>query len=169
MGSLLLSPIVIAYKLKVLPNWKAKEAVLRYYFGGWEKKLFEEQAIHFSNKKLPNLIRKVAIERLQFHKAAGHEIVIVSASIEDYLKHWCKKYGFGLIATELEVIESRITGRIAGKNCYGAEKIKRIKEYFNLENFKNIYAYGDSPGDFDMLRLANEKYYKWKKQERLRN
>lgn len=162
-GILLLSPVIFAYKLKTLPNWKAKEAVLTHFFGGWNSKLFDEKAMQYGSRKLPDIVRKVAFERLLFHKDAGHEIVIVSASIENYLKHWCKKYDFGLIATKLEVVDSKITGRISGKNCYGAEKIKRIKERLNLAHFESIYAYGDSPGDFDMQRLANEKYYRWKK------
>jgi len=43
------------------------------------------------------------------------------------------------------------------------EKVLRIKEKYDLKEFEKIFAYGDSKGDREMLALAHEGYYKWKK------
>jgi phosphatidylglycerophosphatase C len=48
----------------------------------------------------------------------------------------------------------------ASRNCYGEEKVRRIKTSYNLDEFDHIYAYGDSEGDKAMLDLAHERYYK---------
>ncbi|HEU5146872.1 MAG TPA: haloacid dehalogenase-like hydrolase, partial [Chryseosolibacter sp.] len=53
-----------------------------------------------------------------------------------------------------------LTGKILGRNCYGDEKVCRIKEEFDLPSFERIIAYGDSSGDREMLQLANESHYK---------
>ena len=46
-------------------------------------------------------------------------------------------------------------------NCYGIEKVNRIKEEYDLDEFKNIYVYGNSKGDREMLNLGTHKFYKY--------
>ena len=53
-----------------------------------------------------------------------------------------------------------ITGNFITKNCYGQEKVNRIKESYDLSKYDLIYAYGDSRGDKEMLELANNSFYK---------
>ncbi|MCZ6166669.1 hypothetical protein O6B35_01880 [Campylobacter ureolyticus] len=48
-----------------------------------------------------------------------------------------------------------------GKNCYAKEKVRRIKETFDLSKFDKIIAYGDSRGDKEMIEFADEGYYKF--------
>lgn len=93
-------------------------------------------------------------------KKYWHIVVVVSASIEDWLKPWCDENKVKLIATKLEFKNELITGRFASENCYGEEKVRRIKEVYALESFEYIYAYGDSSGDIKMLSLADEQHYK---------
>ncbi len=68
--------------------------------------------------------------------------------------------GIHCIATKLEVKNYKITGNYSGNNCSGQEKVRRIKENFNLSDFDLIIAYGDSRGDREMLELADNKNYK---------
>ncbi len=157
LGFFLLSPILILYKLKLIPNWKAKEIVLSYFFKGWEIKYFENKAERYSRDELPKIVRKTALEKIDWHKAQGHKVAVVTASIEDWLKGWCEVYSLDLIATKLEVKNGRLTGRFSTKNCYGIEKVKRIKEKYNLEGFDQIFVYGDSSDDREMLALADSK------------
>ena len=66
--------------------------------------------------------------------------------------------------TRLEVSNGKITGRIDGANCYGAEKTRRIREYLESHNISreqcNITAYGDSRGDKEMTDYADKSHYK---------
>ncbi|HYC86886.1 MAG TPA: haloacid dehalogenase-like hydrolase, partial [Chryseosolibacter sp.] len=64
------------------------------------------------------------------------------------------------LATQLEVKSTKVTGNIAGKNCHGEEKVCRITTRFDLDEFDEIIAYGDSPGDREMLLLAHTRFYK---------
>ena len=66
-----------------------------------------------------------------------------------------------LIATKLASENNRLTGKFATKNCSGVEKLNRIKENYNLDNYKTIYAYGNSKGDKEMLTIADKKFYKY--------
>lgn len=98
---------------------------------------------------------------MEWHKRQGDTVVVVSASIDLWLKDWCKAQQADLIATMLEVKDGRISGRFLTKNCNGREKVRRIEERFNLSDFDYTYAYGDRPGDRPMLAMANERYYRW--------
>jgi phosphatidylglycerophosphatase C len=160
-GLLLKSPILIAYKLKLIPNYIAKEKLFMHFFKGWETRTFQKLADKYSIEHIDKITRPKAIERIKWHKQQKHKVVIVSASLESWLKEWCINYDLDLIATQLETQDGKITGKFATKNCYSTEKVNRIKEKYNIKNYSKIYAYGDSAGDKEMLNLANEKFYKY--------
>ena len=81
------------------------------------------------------------------------KIVVVSASINNYLKPWCDKLGFELISTELETVDGKLTGKFSTPNCNGFEKVIRINKKYNLSNYEEIHVFGNSKGDLPMLNL----------------
>ena len=161
-GAIRLTPMLFAYALGFVRNWKAKELVSAYFFGGWDSRLLEEIAAKYSRERLPGIIRENALEKIRWHKSRGDTVVVVSASINLWLAGWCADYDLDLIATKLEVKDGRVTGRFLTRNCSGKEKKRRMEEQYDLKSFDHIYAYGDTPGDKAMLELADEKYYRWK-------
>lgn len=161
MGFSILSPWLVAMKLKLYPNWKAKEKVLTYFFRGFNEQLLREKGLQFCKEKLAELLRPKAIEKLNEHQRKGDKIYIVSASADIWISGWAKQNGFSLIATKLEVSNQKLTGKISGYNCYGQEKVNRIKELENLLEYEHIYAYGDSSGDTQMLNLGHHRFYQY--------
>ena len=159
-GLVALSPMLLLYKLNIIPNDKAKERLLSWFFKGYDERSFKTIAKTYSLEHIDKVVRPKALERLQWHKAQNHEIVIVSASMECWLMPWCEKNGYGLLATQLAFEEGIFTGRFVSKNCYGEEKVHRLKASHYLDECDYIYAYGDSAGDKAMLSFANEGYYK---------
>jgi len=160
LGVLLLSPMLIAYTLKLIPNHKAKEYMISYFFKGMKQDVFLNLAKNYSLTQIKHIVRPEAIRRLTWHQQQGHNIVIVSASIECWLKPWCMQHGIELIATKLEFKNNVFTGKFLTKNCYGVEKVNRIQKLYNLNDYSYIYAYGDSKGDAQLLSLSDESYYK---------
>ena len=160
LGLIVLSPMLILYKLKLIPNYKAKQYMLSWFFKGMSKDAFLKVANEYSLVHIDKILRPKAIEKINWHKNQGHKVVVVSASIECWLRPWCEKNGLELIATKLEIKDDIVTGKLLSKNCYGVEKVNRIKEIYNLKDFEYIYSYGDSSGDKQMLELAHEKFYK---------
>ena len=159
-GILLLSPMFLAFKLKIIPNYKAKQWMLSYFFKGMNYQKFQKIAEQYSIEYLDRIIRPKAIEKIKWHQQQSHKVVIVSASMECWLNTWCQKYDIDLIATQLEVRDGRLTGKFSTKNCHGIEKVNRITETYDLSQYDYIYAYGDSRGDKEMLALADESFYK---------
>ena len=155
----MLIPVLFAYFFKIMSNEKAKEKVLSYYFKGLSKEEFYKIGKNYSTNRISDIILTDALQKIKWHKKEGHHVVIISASLKSWLHDWCEEQGLDLICTEMEVKDGFLTGRLNGKNCYGPEKLRRIKERFNLDKYY-IYAYGNSRGDKEMLDLADEKFYR---------
>ncbi|MGD1914548.1 MAG: HAD-IB family hydrolase [Rivularia sp. (in: cyanobacteria)] len=160
-GMLLMSSVLTAYALKLIPNWRAKEAVLTHFLSGIKTEKLNRLAENFAVKEIPKLLRSEAVQRLRYHQEQGHYIILVSASLEAYLIPWANIIGIDrVIGTKLETQSNILTGRIQGKNCYGLEKVERLTEVLGDLSQYCIYAYGDSRGDREMLNAATFAYYR---------
>lgn len=160
-GLIWCSPVLIAYFLKLIPNWKAKQFVLKHFLAGFSSEELNQFGIEYAEQFIPNVLRPEAIARLNWHRQQQHKLIIVSASLENYLIPWGKKNGFvEIIGTKLSTKQDKITGFIEGKNCYGEEKVNRLKEILGDLSEYSIYAYGDSEGDRQLLEIADYPYYR---------
>lgn len=153
-------PSILGFKAGLVNRQVAKEKLMTKFFAGTPEATFRSLAASFVREKIPSIIRPKAMEKLAWHQQEGHEVVIVSASPTHWVEPWCKAHGFICMSTELETVDGKITGKIRGLNCHGEEKVRRIKEQFDLSEYSSIYAYGDSRGDEPMLALATFSYYK---------
>jgi phosphatidylglycerophosphatase C len=160
LGFLRFSPWLIALKLKLVPNDRVKQKILVYFFKGMPESVFQQSSDAFAIQSIPAMIRPAALEEIKKLKTQEFDLVIVSASAGNWLQAWTREMGLALIATRLEVKEGLMTGLIEGKNCHGMEKVRRIREEWNLAVFQEIYAYGDTPGDKPMLALGTRSFYK---------
>jgi phosphatidylglycerophosphatase C len=159
-GMFLLSPVLMLYFLKLIPNWKGKQMCLRYFLGGEDVGNFTARCHDFSERILPGLIRPQALETINAYKLEGAQVAVVTASAENWVQPWCDQLGLICVGTQLEVENGRITGNLCGANCYGPEKVKRIEKQFRLADFKEVIAYGDSTGDREMFSIAHQHHYK---------
>lgn len=158
-GFILHSPILIAYKLKIVSNQAAKESILRFFFGGMNVDVFNQHCENFMKLRLPQLLRAKAIHEIDLLKKGGAEVVVVSASPESWLHGWCNENAIRCIASKLRETNGKVTGKLEGLNCHGQEKVNRITSAYDLKLFNNVYAYGDAPGDKPMLALAHFRFY----------
>jgi len=159
-GMLVLSPVLISFLLRLIPNWRAKELLLIHFFEGESLDEFQSTCDLFSVDIIPRILRPAALKKITEHIQRGDRIVVVSASPENWVGRWAEAHALEWIATRLESANGLLTGRIAGKNCYGEEKVIRIKAYLNISEYTSIYTYGDSRGDWPMLQLGTSVNYR---------
>jgi phosphatidylglycerophosphatase C len=152
---------VLAYMLGRQSNHFIKEALLTQYFEGWAIADLETAATKFAQQDLSTLLNLKAMEQLQWHQQQGHRVVIVSANLELYLKPWAEAIQIAdVIATKVATVSGRVTGKLDGTSCYGAEKVDRLKGLVgNLKDYY-LYAYGDSKGDRELLAVADAPFYR---------
>lgn len=156
-----IAPFIILYFMKILDGKSLKEMFLTRMIKGMSEKEFDDIVSDYTNVKMPGIVKSSALKTIAMHCEKGDEVVLVSASGEQWLKYFAKNNGMKLIATKLETENGILTGKIDGENCYGPEKVKRILEKYDLSSFEHIFAYGDSAGDSDMLYIADSRFYRY--------
>jgi len=94
--------------------------------------------------------------RLAWHRREGHDVVIVSASLDVYIVEVARNLGVEhALCTSLEVDHGGlVTGRLLGGNCRGPEKANRLRSHLGDDDVV-LWAYGDSSGDAEMLAMAD--------------
>lgn len=155
------SPLLVLMKLRLYDNRKAKEKILAHYFKGMPVAQFDALCQQFFEQKGASLVYQQAQEQIQKHKAQGDQVVIISASIGHWVRHFAEALGADqLLATQIEIQDGKLTGRFSTKNCYGAEKVNRLSAAFPDRSQYYLIAYGDSRGDKELLNSADEQHYK---------
>ncbi|MVN21863.1 HAD-IB family hydrolase [Mucilaginibacter arboris] len=153
-------PDFTLYLFKVLNNEQAKQRIFGKLFKGETIIFFNRTVSSYYASYLYKRIKKDALDRINWHKNSNHTVCIVSANFDLLLQDFAENNKLKLIATRLQIENNIITGKFATRNCYGIEKANRIKDIFpDLNSYSQIYAYGDSKGDLEMLELASEKFY----------
>jgi HAD superfamily phosphoserine phosphatase-like hydrolase len=143
-------------------NDRAKEQLLSLCFKGKTRVELEKSGEAFCQEVLPGLIRSSLLETLLKARGRQERVVIVSASLDIWIKPFCQQEGFEWLCTELEYKKigahgaPQFSGYFGLPNCNRAEKARRIQMAYSLSDFRHIIAYGNSKGDYDMYALANE-------------
>ena len=158
----LLLPTLAGYKLGTIENNIAKEKVFTRFFSGTGIDSIQKIACQFSTQKLPGLIRPDAMSRFQWHKQQGHRCVLISASLDIYLQPWAQSIGFDdVLSSSLETTQDgQVSGKLSGANCFGPEKSRRLEALLGDRSGYELYAYGDSTGDKELLSMADYAYYR---------
>lgn len=160
-GLLLHAPMLVAFKLKLYPNWKAKQRLFSYFFKGTDRILFDQWGEEFA-KRVDGISRIEAIEVIKEYIANGAIVIIISASIENWIKPWALRNGISLVLATCAETDGngKLTGKFRTKNCNGQEKVNRLLEVFPDRQNYLLFAYGDSAGDRELLRFADCGWYK---------
>lgn len=152
---------LVGYALRLIPNWQAKERLLATTLGGQPIDALRAAGHAFARERLPAQVRSEALRRIAWHRERGHRLVLVTASLDLYVEPWAAAAGFDeVIASRLEVVDGHVTGRLEGGNCYGPEKTRRLQERLGPTESYQLWAYGDSRGDRELLAAADHPYYR---------
>lgn len=156
-GFLRYAHLLVLMKLGLYPNWKAKQKVFAYFFEGMKIEEFDGLCQRFA-KDNQHLLRPKGIEAIQQALDKGAEVLIVSASIDNWVQPFFAEVK--VLGTQVEVIDGKLSGRFLTKNCYGQEKVNRILALYPNRSEYHLTAYGDSRGDKELLTFADESHYK---------
>jgi phosphatidylglycerophosphatase C len=138
----------------------AKEALFRRTLAGTPADDLKIRAQVFGREHYRRHARGDVRARLEWHRAQGHRLVIVSASLDCYLDAVGQVLGVdAVVATRLAVgPDGRLTGRYEGRNCRGPEKLHRLQQWIEESTGAGdalVWAYGNSDGDRQLLRGAD--------------
>jgi phosphatidylglycerophosphatase C len=141
-----------------------KEQLFESLLRGRRVEEVAQASVAFAERHLAKHLRTDTKARLDWHRAKGHRVVLVSASPELYVGRIGELVGAdGVVATRLAVDGSGVlTGHYDGRNCRGAEKFSRVTSWMRAEGLLGsseqmpcLWAYGNSRGDLRLLRAAD--------------
>ena len=140
---------------------RAKEDATRIVFAGRRAADVDAAGEAFATMVVRSWLRRDTLARLRWHQESEHEVVFVSASFTAFLLPLARHLGAdGVLGTELAVgDDGLVTGALVGANCRGVEKVRRLHAWLgerhgNRTNVE-LWAYGDSPGDRELLADAD--------------
>lgn len=175
-GTLIKGDSIVAYlrlarRMKALGRWEYLAVLahtVRFLLGRESAQAAKQRALRFRMQLDP--LRREALDRafaqecllprifpqglrcLRGHQAAGRQVVLVSASPENYMRYVAQGLDAALICTPVSE-----NGDV-GENCSGEEKVRRLVAWAAQENATldadASYAYGDSGSDLPLLRLC---------------
>lgn len=156
----LLVPYFVRYLLGGLTRGEIKEYVVSKFYKGFSLSELESLGLEYSKKFFHSWLREEGLQRLKWHQSQGHFCVLISASLNVYLPPFAKTLGFDhCFCTQVEVDRNgKLTGKLLGENCWGPEKVRRLKELLKEEK-TFIYAYGDSRGDKELLEFSDSPHF----------
>ncbi len=148
---------VIRFKLGQRNNSWLKQRFLQAVLGGvcrWELDTFSRR---FVDRLWRRGMRQSVLERLAQHREAGDRLILVTASFDFYVRLLSEKLGIHeVVATGAEWRDDRLSGKLAGQNCYGAEKLRRLDILLGEQRDSyHVTAYSDHHSDTELLAWAD--------------
>lgn len=159
-GFIRYSPLLVAYKLRLYPNWKIKQKIIGYFFKNMPVSEFAALGQKFSGM-IDHFVRPEILQAIRNYRQQGATVYVISASIENWIEPWCRSNGIDhIIATRVETDSGGLlTGYFSTKNCYGQEKVVRFLEKEPDRNTYILFVYGDSRGDKELMAFADKSRY----------
>lgn len=158
-GFLRYSPLILLMLLHVCDNGKVKQKIFSYFFRGMTLDEFDRRCRAYARARKDSLLREDGRRAVVKALQTGYRVVIVTASIEDWVAPFFTTDPLlSIVGTKIEVCHGRLTGRFLTKNCYGQEKVNRIKLLLPDREAYTLIAFGDSRGDRELLRYADRSF-----------
>lgn len=155
-------------------------AMLAYGFGLFDRGRLKEicqwlllgRAVHpheikplvstFADAMVERNVRPGALNAIKQDKAEGRRVILATASYRLYADAIADRLGFDDVIGTGSIIglDERVHARIAGKNCYGEEKMRMISEWVEksglLGNHGHVRFYSDHASDQPAFEWSDE-------------
>ena len=146
------------FKLGAVTNVTLKKSALMI-LSGEKRAALVKRANRLIDKLFSKKLNRAVSEAVRKMAASGlYDIIVISASPAFYIDLVGRRINAAhTIATHIKFDENDILqAELIGKNCKHEEKITRLKEVINLNDYDlhNSYAFSDSITDLPMFELV---------------
>jgi HAD superfamily hydrolase (TIGR01490 family) len=164
---LLFTPVVVAsmlaYGLGLFDRGRLKE-ICQQLLIGHRVPLSDLQPLaeSFADATVSGNVRPGARRAIQRDRAEGRRLVLATASYRLYADAVAQRLGFDdVIATGSVIgLDERVHARIAGRNCYGEEKMRMIAEWVERSGLRgkhgDVRFYSDHASDAPVFEWADD-------------
>ena len=149
---------VARFKLGQRDNCWLKRRFLNAILGGADRAEVDGFSRRFVEILWRRGMRRSALNRLAEHQQAGDRVILVTASFDFYVGYLAQRLGIDeVLAPGAEWEDERLTGKLAGLNCYGVEKLRRLDALLGESRSEyEVTAYSDHHSDAALLDWADK-------------
>ena len=122
------------------------------------RELLEDTRTQFLRKVIKPMITDRALALVESHRQRGHTLMIITATNRFITQPIAREFGIELlIATEVEEINGRFTGRTFDVPSFSEGKVSRLRSWLegSRETLENSWFYSDSHNDLPLLYLVD--------------
>jgi phosphatidylglycerophosphatase C len=150
-------------------DWRNRDDVkahmIQRLLEGRSERDLQRRGGEYATALLDKGLRPEVVVQLQRHVAAGHDTLLVSASLVYYLDPLARWFHLaGVIAVDPEVRDGVLTGAMRHPNVRAEQKAVRLRQWLGapaegpLEGVE-LWAYGNTSGDHALLELADHAFW----------
>jgi len=147
------------YKRGKLPRGAVKKTMMRWSLQRFDKTRLTEMAQEFARREVDVGLRTGGKAALKYHTDQGHRIILASAAVDLVVGPIARELGISdYVSTELDWSETgRLKSDFKSPNCYGEEKLGRVKKLMAriAPCGAHTYFYSDSKADLPVLDYVN--------------
>ena len=148
---------VLKYALRRVNNTELKQRFLHAVLGGASRRDVESWTRIFVDRLLAEGLRRDALQTLESHRQNGDLLVLLTASLDLYVDEVGRRLGFNhVLCTKAEWLNEHLSGKLAGPNHHGDEKVQYLRRLKDTHVVSMIAAYADHRSDLPFLQLAEQ-------------
>lgn len=146
----------LKFKLGMRNNSWLKQRFLHAILGGVSRPEIDRYSDEFVDRLMLKGMRANMLQRLR-EVIAEERVILVTASFEFYVERLAEQLGIDeVISTRAEWVDDCLSGKLAGANCYGVEKLRRLDSQLGEQRAEwDIAVYTDHHSDCDLLQWAD--------------
>lgn len=147
---------VVRHKLGKQTNTWLKKRFLAAILAGQKRSEIDTWAAKFASYVAESGVHHDALTSIKSHQELGHELILLSASLDIYVEPLGEILGFKQIICTRTSWEGDVLGHeLDGGNCYGDAKIQRLRQSLDkTADARILVAYGDHETDIPLLKIA---------------
>lgn len=151
--------IYLFFRFKFNDERKFKTRLVYLILKNKTEKELNEQLIDFYKLHFRKLFISNILEIITDANEKGFDIFIISSNYSVFIKPALNLLNIKDVeATNLEIGRGVFTGNIIGEICNKSEKVKRLNKIKSKSNYSETIAYGDSVGDYEMLKNSDKAF-----------
>lgn len=147
-----------AYKLGRIDRKTLKERMLAATIARATRGEVARLADAFVDRVIQRGLRPGARRAIERHRAAGHNLVMVTACFDFLAERIGRRLGFDAVVSTRATWDghARLMARIDGDNCYGPAKINALQPVMPLIRGRHVVVYSDHHTDLPLFELADD-------------
>jgi HAD superfamily hydrolase (TIGR01490 family) len=152
-------PFFLGAKLNLFQKGDVKRRFISFFLKGKSKheltKISQAYLQHIIKRPM---FREAALNSIRKHKDEG-DVYLVSASLDIWLTPIAKWLDIGLICTKASYSKDIYNGQFDTPNCNYDEKVIRVNDEIDMDEYQWKVYHGDSSGDLAMKDLVDEYHH----------